>query len=146
MLLNKLCAFLNCCWSRVDLKSCVGSGVQQNESALCVHISPALESIPMWAITEYRAEFPTLHGRSLLLFILCIMRRPWQPTPGILPGESHGQRSLADCIPWGHRESNTTERLSTFHISYCVRVNPVSKFIPPLFPSGNHVLLPKSDH
>ena len=26
-----------------------------------------------------------------------------------LPGESHGQRSLADYSPWGHKESDTTE-------------------------------------
>ena len=28
-----------------------------------------------------------------------------------LPGESHGQRSVAGCGPWGHKESDTTERL-----------------------------------
>ena len=32
-------------------------------------------------------------------------RREWQPAPVFLPGESHGQRSLAGC-PWGHRESD----------------------------------------
>ena len=26
-----------------------------------------------------------------------------QPTLVFLPGESHGQRSLADCSPWGHK-------------------------------------------
>ena len=31
-------------------------------------------------------------------------RREWQPTPLFLPGESHGQRSLADYSPWGHKE------------------------------------------
>ena len=30
-------------------------------------------------------------------------RRPWQPTPVFLPGESHGQRSLAGYSPWSHR-------------------------------------------
>ena len=30
------------------------------------------------------------------------LRREWQPTPGFLPGESHGQRSLAGCSPRGH--------------------------------------------
>ena len=40
-------------------------------------------------------------------------RRAWQPTPVFLPGESHGQRSLADYSPWGHKESDTAERLST---------------------------------
>ena len=29
--------------------------------------------------------------------------------PAFLPGESHGQRSLAGCSPWGHKELNTTE-------------------------------------
>ena len=31
-------------------------------------------------------------------------RRMWQPTPVFLPGESHGQRSLAGCSPLGCRE------------------------------------------
>ena len=30
-------------------------------------------------------------------------KRKWQPTPAFLPGESHGQRSLAGYIPWGSR-------------------------------------------
>ena len=28
---------------------------------------------------------------------------------GILAGECHGQRSLAGCSPWGHKELDTTE-------------------------------------
>ena len=36
-------------------------------------------------------------------------RRKWQPTPGFLPGKSHGQRSLAGYSPWGLKESGTTE-------------------------------------
>ena len=32
-------------------------------------------------------------------------RREWQPTPVFLPGESHGQRSLAGYRPWGLKES-----------------------------------------
>ena len=42
-------------------------------------------------------------------------RRAWQPTPVFLPGESNGQRSLAGYSLWGHKESDTTERLSTAH-------------------------------
>ena len=37
--------------------------------------------------------------------------RQWHPTPVLLPGKSHGQRSLVGCSPWGRRESDTTERL-----------------------------------
>ena len=43
-----------------------------------------------------------------------LWRRKWQPTPVFLPGESHGQRSLAGCSLWGHKESDMTEPLSTF--------------------------------
>ena len=32
-------------------------------------------------------------------------RRPWQPTPVLLPGEPHGQRNLAGYSPWSRRES-----------------------------------------
>ena len=39
-------------------------------------------------------------------------RRAWQPTPVFLPGEPHGQRSLAGCSPWGHKALNTTEKLT----------------------------------
>ena len=40
----------------------------------------------------------------------------WHPTPVLLPGESHGWRSLVGYSPWGRWESNTTERLH-FHFS-----------------------------
>ena len=43
-------------------------------------------------------------------------RRQWQPTPVLLPGKSHGQRSLVGCGPWGRKESDPTERLH-FHFS-----------------------------
>ena len=41
---------------------------------------------------------------------------PWHPTPVLLPGKSHGWRSLVDSSPWGRKESDTTERLH-FHFS-----------------------------
>ena len=43
-------------------------------------------------------------------------RRQWQPTPGLLPGKSHGWRSLEGCSPWGRWGSDTTEWLH-FHFS-----------------------------
>ena len=44
-------------------------------------------------------------------------RRNWQLTPVFLPGKSHGQRSLGSYSPWGHKESDMSERLtlSLFH-------------------------------
>ena len=47
---------------------------------------------------------------------LCIWRRQWQPTPVLLPGKSHGLRSLVGCSPWGYEESDMTEQLH-FHFS-----------------------------
>ena len=45
-----------------------------------------------------------------------LWRRQQQPTPVLLPGESHGWRSLVGSGPWGRKESDTTERLR-FHFS-----------------------------
>ena len=45
-------------------------------------------------------------------------RRKWQPTPVFLPGESHGQRSLVGCSPWGCKEMDT--RLSDFTFTFAV--------------------------
>ena len=53
---------------------------------------------------------------SLGFSMKTIWRRQWQPTPILLPGKSHGRRSLVGCSPWGRKESDTTERLH-FHFS-----------------------------
>ena len=45
---------------------------------------------------------------------LILGRRQWHPTPVLLPGKSHGWRSLVGCNPWGRQESDMTERLH-FH-------------------------------
>ena len=38
--------------------------------------------------------------------ISILWRRQWQPTPVLLPGKSHGQKSLVGCSPWGREESD----------------------------------------
>ena len=43
-------------------------------------------------------------------------RRQWHPTPVLLPGKSHGRRSLVGCSPWGSWGSDTTE-WRHFHFS-----------------------------
>ena len=45
-----------------------------------------------------------------------VQRRQWHPTPVLLLGKSHGQRSLVGCSPWGRYKSDTTEPLH-FHFS-----------------------------
>ena len=50
------------------------------------------------------------YGDSLDL----IWRRKWQSTSALLPGKSHGGRTLIGYSPWGRKKSDTTERLH-FH-------------------------------
>ena len=38
----------------------------------------------------------------------------WQPTPVLLPGKFHGQRSLVGYSPWDHKESDTTVQLTNY--------------------------------
>ena len=51
-------------------------------------------------------------------------RFPWskkqQPTPVFLPEKFHGPRILGGYSPWGHKESDTTEQLSTRHTQQLV--------------------------
>ena len=44
----------------------------------------------------------------------------------VLPGESHGQRSLAGYSPWGHKELDTPEQLRT---AQCCLVTVLAKLI-----------------
>ena len=53
-----------------------------------------------------RCRFDPWVGKTL-------WRGKGQPTPVFVPGKSHGQRSLVSYSPWGRKESDTTERLST---------------------------------
>ena len=53
--------------------------------------------------------FPTVCLSEI--FCPLVSGRQWHPTPVLLPGKSHGWRSLVGCSPWGCEESDTTERL-----------------------------------
>ena len=55
--------------------------------------------------------FPTNIQGWFPLGLTCLdlRRRQWHPTPVLLPGKSHGQRSLVGYSPWDHKESDTTE-------------------------------------
>ena len=99
---------------------------------LVVNLEVTFPCLVHEAFSERTDPFPKLscllqkHCTAICLFGLHLMstlgfdawvgkipwRRKWQPTV-LLPGESHGQRSLAGCSPWGPKESDTTEWLST---------------------------------
>ena len=60
------------------------------------------------------------HLFMCLLAIICLFRRrQWHLTPVLLPGKSHGWRSLVGYSPQGHKESDTTERLH-LHPSFAI--------------------------
>ena len=65
-------------------------------------------------IFNWRWFFPSVNIWQYLEAIL--QRRQWHPTPVLSPGKSHVRRSLVGYSPWGHKESDTTERLH-FHFS-----------------------------
>ena len=68
----------------------------------------------------YSSSFYSLHNlRNVNQFQYSLhscRERQWHPTPVLLPGKFHGQRSLVGCSPWGRGEPDTTERLH-FHFS-----------------------------
>ena len=67
-------------------------------------------------------NLPELQGTRFDSWVGKILwRRKWQPTPVFLPGESHGQRSLVGCNPWGHKESDTTEQMAFHWINWILR-------------------------
>ena len=55
----------------------------------------------------------TYRCKEMLISEVVIQRRRWHPTPVLLPGKSHGRRSLVGCSPWG-RYSWTWLRNFTF--------------------------------
>ena len=67
-----------------------------------------LPSILMTAFLQH----PLIIRHSLFMATQMLQqRRQWHPTPVLLPGKSHGWRSLVGCSPWGRWELDTTERL-----------------------------------
>ena len=75
-------------------------------------------------------------GKNIALTIRNFQRRQWHPTPVLLPGKSHGPRSLVDRSPWGCEESDTTEQLH-FHFSFFTFMHWRRKWQPtPVFVPG----------
>ena len=68
------------------------------------------------ALTRFYNLIVKINYKQLGPLISYTRRRWWHPTPVLLPGKSHGRRSLVGCSPWGHLKSDTTERLH-FHFS-----------------------------
>ena len=52
-------------------------------------------------------------------------KKDWLPTPVFLSGKTHGQRSLVGYSPWGRKESDRTERLSTARHNIYVMIQTI---------------------
>ena len=93
-LLQKLSSF-------ISLEGCVAA------SCLCSHCSSVTYlAVETWEIVAITA---LCTSSSHLSYLIYLRRRQWHPTPILLPGKSHEQRSLVGCRLWGHTESDTTE-------------------------------------
>ena len=73
-------------------------------------LAPSYQAKGFWSILGRGREWLDRKAVSYHIF----WRRQWHPTPVLLPGKSHGGRSLVGCSPWGRWGSDTTERLH-FH-------------------------------
>ena len=80
-------------------------------------VAQLVKNLP--AMQETWVQFPV--GKSP-------WRRKWQPTPVLLPGEFHGQRSQTGCSPWDCKESDMTVWLSLSLEFNLILQNFISKF------------------
>ena len=83
------------------------------EKEMATHSSILAWGIPWWAsqVVLLVKNLPAIEGDVQCGFdpwVGKIPWRAWQPTPVFLPGEFHGQRSLAGYSPWGRKESDMT--------------------------------------
>ena len=78
-------------------------------------------------LSHFLGGFFHLFKNWIRVDLQCCRRRQWHPTPVLLPGKSHGWRSLEGCSPWSHWGSDMTERLH-FHFakSYLTLCDPMN--------------------
>ena len=90
---------------------------EQTQSAACINnteLSYVKDRTTCWPTTLVPHQ--GLHWASPSSLF---QRRQWQPIPVLLPGESHGQRSLVGYSPLGRGESDTTEQLHLHFLLSC---------------------------
>ena len=74
--------------------------------------SPTTQSLPWWLSGKESTWQCRRHGFNLWLRKIP-WRSKWQPTPVLLPGKSHGQKSLVGYSSWGHKELGMAEHTCT---------------------------------
>ena len=103
--------------------SCIGRWILlplcHQGSPVCTHMYICI----IYYISPYYGQWHTYVQVSKMTFNYHChksRRRQWHPTPVLLPGKSHGWRSLVGCNPWGHQESDTTARLHFHFLLSCI--------------------------
>ena len=102
------CRVFQICW-HIECSTFTASSFRIWNSSTGI-LSPPLALFPR-LIYQYAMERYLIFHLQLRMRL---WRRQWHPTPVLLHGKSHGWRRLVGCSPWGHDESDTTERLH-FH-------------------------------
>ena len=103
-----------------------GNGAGRNQQALTEHLLLGSLVTPFVCAFVYLRcswlpslrQFPVYNTVTWSVYRRCSWRRAGQPTPGFLPGESQGQRSLADGSPWDLKELDATARLTLLRCCY----------------------------
>ena len=108
------------CWHLLPAGEKMLGGPQARPIPIVTQYSPRRHQAMRYFCTQYICS-------ALIPHVLCSLSelnsdlghthafdwsRKWQPTLVFLPGEFHGQRSLAGYSPWGCKESDMTEQLS----------------------------------
>ena len=77
-------------------------------------ISEGLKSIRTSLVAQMVKHLPTMWETQVRSLGRFSGEGNGSPLQYSLPGKSHGKRSVVGYSPWGHKESDTTERLH-FH-------------------------------
>ena len=96
-------------------------------------LAKKIENLYLWR-NLYRDIYDSfIHNYQNLQHLRYPWRRQWHPTPVLLPGKSHGWRSLVGCSPWGREELDMAERLPFCFSLSCIgegNGNPLQCSLP----------------
>ena len=101
-------------WTSLSCISCIGRQILYHRatwSPPCMDIlhfkNPVHQLMGIWVVSIFWLLWMILlltfryKFLKTYIFIGCSWRRQWHPTSVLLPGKSHGWRSLVGCSPWG---------------------------------------------
>ena len=86
-------------------------GFESQFCSLCLTLAVQLKCLPSDCLSVLVCNSANQHQAR---------RRQWHPTPVLLPGKSHGWRSLKGCSPWGRWRLDTTEWLHFHFLLSCI--------------------------